>query len=176
MRIHPKALNVIANVSLLLASGALGTTVWYKYFHDHTVSAPKGTFPFQPGGQAPLMKGVDYTSSERSLVVFLSTTCRYCEKSVPFYNRLQNTGLASNHRSNFATVFWESTDQVLAFKTRVNLLAEPTSGVEFRSFGVHSTPTTLLVDSKGVVKKVWIGASEANESAIIAALRPFAAD
>ena len=174
MRIRANGLNLIANVSLIAASGALGTTIWYRLFHDRQAAA-KGSSAFHPGERAPQLPGVNYSSSERSLVVFLSTTCPYCESSVPFYNKLESASVASNHRWNLYAVFWQPADRVRAFKARVNLAADALSGVDFRNYGVHSTPTLLLVDRIGVIKRVWLGASLSNETEIVAALgRPAA--
>jgi hypothetical protein len=65
----------------------------------------------------------------------------------------------------------QSADQVAAFKARVNLQAKSLPDVDFRRFGVRSTPTALLVDREGIVRKVWVGASRAGESAMLAALQ-----
>jgi peroxiredoxin len=168
MRISSKALNLVANACLVLAAGTLGVAVWYKYLHHPAV--PVSGLPIQLGSNAPLVPSISYASHERSLLVFLSTTCRYCEAGVPFYNKLHGVALASNDKWNVVGVFLQPADQVAAFRARVNLQAKLLPNVDFSRFGVRSTPTVLLVDRQGIVRQVWVGASRANESAILATL------
>jgi hypothetical protein len=171
MHTPSKALNLAANACLLVAAGTLGVTVWYKYFHHQTVPQPiTASLLVQAGSIAPPITGISYASHEQSLLLFLSTTCRYCEDSVPFYNKLQGVALRSNDKWNVIGMFSQPGGLVTEFKARVNLEAKVVPGVEFRRFGVKSTPTVLLVDRQGVVKRVWVGASRASESAILAAL------
>jgi hypothetical protein len=86
-------------------------------------------------------------------------------------NKLHGLASASNGKWSIAGVFLQSADQVAAFKARVNLQAKSLPDVDFRRFGVRSTPTALLVDREGIVRKVWVGASRAGKSAMLAALQ-----
>lgn len=174
MRIPSKALNLVANACLVVASGTLGVTVWYKYFHGQavprqTVPRPAG-LPIQPGSSAPPVEGMSYGSHEQSLLLFLSTACRYCEASVPFYNKLHGVALRSSGKWNVVGLFLQPADQVAAFTARVNMEAKLLPEVDFRRFGVTSTPTVLLVDRLGIVRQVWLGASRASESGILSKL------
>lgn len=103
-------------------------------------------------------------------MVFLRTTCHYCESSAPFYNRLHRLSLASDYKWKLFIVFSEPQEQVQAFLTRVHLGADPLPIANFDSFGVHATPTALLVDDAGVITRAWIGTSETVQSDILAAL------
>lgn len=172
MALNAKVLNMAANVFLVAASGLLGTAAWYRYFHVPPTNASKsaGAVPFRPGDRAPQIRGIDYASAQRSLVIFLSTTCHYCEASAPFYNKLHAVAEGTNGKWKFFTVFSQPGEQVQAFKARLNLAAYVLPGVEFRSFGVHSTPTAILVGKTGVVDRVWLGTSEAIETDVVAAL------
>ena len=76
-----------------------------------------------------------------------------------------------NRKWNVFTVFSQTIEQVEAFKARVNLSTRVLAGVEFRNFGVRSTPTALLVGKTGVIDRVWIGTSPAIEADILAAVQ-----
>lgn len=165
MRLHPKVLNLTANICLVGSICALGTAAWYRFSHRPEPPS-RSALPFKSGDHAPKILGVDYASAERHFLVFVSTACHYCASSAPFYNRIHQTALASNEKLKFFAVFWESKDNVQAFKARVNLVAESLPSRDFRDFGVHSTPTAILVDHAGTIERVWYGASETVEGDI----------
>jgi peroxiredoxin len=168
MHISPRALNLVANISLVVAAGTLGVAAWYKYHHSPAVSVPGPHI--QLGSSAPVLPGISYASHDGSLLLFLSTTCHYCQDSVPFYNKLHAATSLSKGKWNVIGIFPQAADLVAAFKTRANLQPRLLPDVDFRRFGVRSTPTVMLVDPRGIVSQVWVGASRANESAISAML------
>ena len=160
-------LNVAANAALVVAVGALGTALWYRHAQTlHETHAARPAANFRPGDRAPVVDGVNYASSPRSVILFLSTTCHFCESAAPFYNRLHSSILASHQKSKLVAVFSESEDQVRTFKTRLNLTADTLAG---RRFAVSGTPTALVVDKSGVITGAWLGTSKAIDSEILSA-------
>ena len=168
MQISRRLINVVANVCLLVSAGALGTAVWQKYSQAHRLARSQTRLPFQPGDRAPVISGISYREQSSSLVIFLSTMCHYCESSVPFYNRL--TGLSSHRGLRLFAVFAQPEDQVQSFRGRLGLLVDSVPGVNFSRIRVGSTPTVLLIDRIGVIKRTWVGVSTQNEAEIIRAL------
>ena len=124
-------------------------------------------FSLAPGSRAPVLRNVDYTAHDRFLILFLSTTCHYCVSRIPFYNRLQYIARESHAARALYAIFSEPSEAVEAFKIGSRLDIDSLVSLDFRSLGVRSTPTTLLIDKEGIVKRFWIGASENIESEIL---------
>lgn len=169
-----RLVNFAANFALTLALAALGAALWHGYVvkhESHTLGANSIATHLPKAGQsAPALPDVDYSLQSMSLIVFLSTTCRYCEMSAPFYERLQRQLTAANSDSRLFLVFRETPGEVRKFKATLGLSAQSVAAVDLPELGIHSTPTALLVDNTGVIRRVWLGMSENNEASITAAL------
>jgi thiol-disulfide isomerase/thioredoxin len=115
---------------------------------------------FQPGMHAPSVRGVDNASADRTLVLFVSTHCGYCEKSVPFYKELSarlSEGAAGRKR-RLVAVFPQDAGEVSQYKAAKGLEIEAVAGAVLGELGVSGTPTMLLVSREGVVLRAWMGA------------------
>lgn len=158
-----KLLPIVANTLLIGSVAWAGFAVWQSRQVSLPARAPKAPLALSQGSPAPVIKGINYSSHDHSVVVFVSTTCHYCESSTPFYNKLHVLSRDSSQALSFHAVYWESEDTVRASKAKLNLIADTLSGIQFQEFGVHSTPTALLVDRKGMITKTWVGSSETVE-------------
>lgn len=163
---NTKFLHLGTNMLLAASLVWLGINVWQSRTHPPTNRGPKVPFAFTRGTAGPVVKGVDYSLRDRSLVVFVSTTCHYCEASIPFYNKLHALSLDPREKLGFYAVFPEPEGAVRDAKARLGLVANTLSGVRFQDIGVHSTPTSLLIDRRGLIAEAWIGTSETVESDI----------
>jgi protein-disulfide isomerase len=159
------ALNTVANIALIAASLAVvATSSLDLYSRYHPAAAPASATPrpthvsFQPGVKAPVVPGVDYASSDRTLVLFLSTHCKYCEISLPFYRDLSGR-LGSNAARHIVAVFPQAAAEVKAFKEKENLDMDTVSGTQITDYGITGTPTLLLVGKDGNVINSWVGAA-----------------
>ena len=170
IRLNSSSVNIGANIALVLAALVFGGSVWWRFGHGRQVPATGAVSLFRLGDRAPAILGVEYGAAERSLILFLSTTCRYCEADAPFYNQLHDSALASGRRSQLYFVFAETSDRVKEYKVRTGLEGPSLSGVELRRVGVRSTPTALLVDRNGVIKGAWVGSSKPLNAEILVAL------
>ena len=128
--------------------------------------APPG---FRPGARAPAVPGLDYARSDKTLVMFLSTSCKYCQMSVPFYNELGRMLGTANAQRRLVAVFPQAADEVGRFRAREKLDIETIVDTPLAELGVPSTPTLLLVAKDGTVIRSWVGAPQAQVKEAIAA-------
>lgn len=140
-----KHLNRALNVGIILACALLVTSVVERYLlreppSDRTISLP----------------GVDFSRSEKTLLLFLQPDCDICIKSRPFYRKLleefQDAGdvtlvLITPNEPEVAREFFKN--EGLSFKT----VLEGKRGL----LGVRLSPTLILADSTGTVYGQWIG-------------------
>ena len=120
----------------------------------------------EKGSQIEL-DGVSWGRADRTLVLALSTRCRYCNDSADFYRRLAPVAAAAG--VPVVAVFPQSIDEARAQWASQNL---PLTGVDFTQVSggglpVSGTPTLILVDRKGVVLRAWAGKQPASGEAEI---------
>lgn len=108
--------------------------------------------PFRPGQRAPSISGVNYASADRTLVLILSTNCKFCRMSAPFYREMASK-LDARHR--MVAVFPQSSEEIQRFE---NLGCEIRSEIPIETLGISGTPTAILVSRNGTVIQSWIGA------------------
>jgi len=161
-------LNTFANITLVVASIALGASVWHRFAQGR--ARPKLENPFRIGMKAPQIPGVDYRSYDRTLVLFLRTGCQYCESSAPFYNELHRLTRNQKQKWHVVSVFPDMKEQVEQFRQRTTMTPEAISGQDLGRFQVRVTPTAVLVTSDGTIAGSWLGSSQPNHEEITAAV------
>lgn len=106
-------------------------------------------------GQKVPLEDVNWKDHEKTLVLYLSATCRYCTESIPFYQRLIRENAAKG--IEFIAVMPQEDNEAKAYLNSKKLEITQTYKASFASIGVTSTPTLLLVDNNGVVTDSWRG-------------------
>src|SRR5690348_2533094 len=141
--------------------------------------AGKRLFERTPNGEArePLLgamvslQGVDWSKSEENLVLFLSTGCHFCSESAEFYRRLIPT--ATSRQIPVLAVLPQSESEGRSY---LQLLGVPVPAVmqgSLSSVNVSGTPTILLLDRHGKLRKAWVGKlSVDEEQQVLASLEP----
>jgi len=169
-----RALNTAASVAIIIAAAAVltnsGLDLYSRLYPPQQITAKTPQMApkqaprpsFRAGMRAPVVSGVKYGDSERTLVLFLSIRCTYCEKSVPFYRELATklAGLDSSAKGKLrmVAVFPQSKEDVEEFKASQKLRVETVVGAAMGQLGVSGTPTVLLVSREGTVLRGWVGA------------------
>ena len=142
--LHSKYLHRTLNIALVLACAFLATSLAQRYLTE------------RPSGRTISVSGVDFSRSEKTLLLFLQQDCNICIESLPFYRKLIDS-------------FQESTDVQLVLITpyRPEVANEffKNAGLRFKTvlqgdrglLGVKLSPTLILADSSGTVRGSWIG-------------------
>jgi hypothetical protein len=116
------------------------------------------------------MPGIDWSGQEQTLVLVLSTTCRYCTNSAEFYKRVIEES-ERHRRTRLVAVFSQSQDEALTYLTRLGLTFGTVLQAPPSALGLNGTPTLLLVDKQGKVVRGWNGQlPQAREAEVIGAL------
>lgn len=121
-------------------------------------------------GTAVSMPGIDWAGQEQTLVLVLSTTCRYCTNSAEFYKRVIAES-ERRHRTRLVAVFPQSQDEAQTYLSRLGLTFGTVLQAPPSALGLNGTPTLLLVDKRGNVVRGWNGQlPQAREAEVIEAL------
>lgn len=103
------------------------------------------------------IQGVDLSGSPRTLILALSTNCRYCSASTPFYRQLIQGRDEARAPIRMIAVFSEPQDQAAAYLGQHQLDVPSAAGADYRKIGIPLTPSLILVDSNGEIINSWIG-------------------
>ena len=103
-----------------------------------------------------------FQTAERHLLMYLKSTCRFCDESKPFYERLASHVRLQQGSPPRLTVLSTDSVQVIGGYVANNTAL---SGVSIFSLDttlltqlrLPGTPSLVLVNSRGIVQRVWLG-------------------
>jgi thioredoxin-related protein len=161
-------LDVTTNVVVVLFTVVAIAVLVKNYFAPQNVKTNAVT----RGSAFPQIAGVDYRQAARTLILALNVDCRYCTRSVPFYNSLAEARQENASKFNVVAAFINAdTELVKSYAEEKQLSVQTIAGVDLDKLGIHMTPTIILVDSTGKVLDSWRGALQSDgEREVFAAL------
>ncbi len=105
------------------------------------------------------------------MLLALSTHCRYCTASAPFYQRLARA-LASRPDTKLLAVLPEEFEEGRRYLQALGVAGADARQARLPTIGIRGTPTLLVLDNKGVVVNAWVGElNAADESEVWQALQ-----
>jgi hypothetical protein len=102
-----------------------------------------------------LAANIDWTRSDRTLVLALQVRCRYCADSIGFYRTL--VPKAANQGIRVVGIFPDDTLEAEEYLRHSELVIPEILRSSLASLGITGTPTILLVNKEGIVDKMWEG-------------------
>lgn len=154
-----KKLEVLANIAIVVVAALLCVVLVRQYFFGGRTQAPAGP----PGGPRQVAKGdkltvpgVDWGKSERTLLMVLSSNCRFCTESAPFYRRLAEGNYRQKGVRMLAALPQEAA-QGQGYLKELGVSVDEVLQVPVMAAGARGTPTLMLVNNEGVVQGVWVG-------------------
>ena len=163
-----KKLDAVTNVTFLVVALLIGAALIQKQF-TRPIIPPKPELV--KVGDAVDIPNIDWSSNRSTLVLAIHSKCSFCVDSAPFYRRLLAT---ANAPSRVSVVMPEPVVEGSAGRDFLkNLTSQPQNAhqVDFRRAKIRGTPTILLVDRDGRVRRIWSGKlSEDGERDVLAAL------
>jgi hypothetical protein len=95
-------------------------------------------------------------TARASLVLVTSPDCRYCQASVPFYQKLGALAAESGDALSLRAVVPVPPQEAREYLESRDLLWS-LSTLDLGRLGISTTPTLLLLDSDSRVQRVWVG-------------------
>lgn len=167
-----KMLEMGANGAIILA--AIMFSVVMAKFYLGQPSDKNDRLPAPPVTQKILQKGdvlnipnVNWQNGQ-TLLLALSTSCRFCTDSAPFYQRLSK----DRGDTRLVAVFQQDNSEGERYLSNLGVKVDEVEQAAFVDLGILGTPTLVLVDSSGKVINKWEGAlSSTSESEVIGQLK-----
>lgn len=106
-------------------------------------------------GKSMTLENVNWKENKKTVILYLSTTCRYCNESVTFYQRLvkENAG----NKVKLVAVFPQPLNESREYLGSNEISVDRLFSDSLKSIGVTATPTLLLVNGEGIVTDHWRG-------------------
>jgi thioredoxin-related protein len=160
-----KKLEIVANVAIIVLAILLGGVIVKRYFFTSAppadtasaaaASAAAPASAIKPGSNVELAN-YNWSESDKTLVMVLSTTCHFCTESGPFYKRLIEAR-ADKKKIRVVAVFPQTEAEGREYLQKLGIVADEIKTATPLSLGARGTPTLILTDSKGVAVTTWIG-------------------
>lgn len=107
-------------------------------------------------GREVKLPGADWQAAPLSVLLQLSSTCHFCNESMPFYRQLMAARQAVGVK---VPIIVASADAVGVMRKHLEdeqVTVDKVLHSRLSAF-ITGTPTVYIVDSKGMVKRVFIG-------------------
>lgn len=151
-----KRVELLANVAIIVVALILGAVLVSRYLLPASAPPnPAETARIKPGTKIDL-PGVDWGGRRRTLLMALSTNCRYCTESAPFYQRLAQEK-AKHEGVKTLAVLPQSVEESQKYLGDNGVTVDEVRQAAPSAVGAAGTPTLILVDDKGAVVESWVG-------------------
>ena len=123
--------------------------------------SPQNRMPGDPNaslvGRPLSIPNVDWHVSRLNVVLFISTQCHFCAESVPFYRQLADASRNVEHPTSFSVISLEPSAAIKAYLARERVPASAVYQLPSEGAPMRGTPTLMVVDSGGIVRRVLTG-------------------
>lgn len=151
-----KRVEFLANLAIVAVALVLGAVLVKRYLWPatpHPVAV--GRAQIKPGTKLSL-PGVDWNKRDRTLLLVLSTTCRFCTESAPFYQRLAQEK-AKNTSVNLVAVLPQTVGESQKYLNDLGVSVDDIRQAPLDAVKAVATPTLIMVDRTGLVSESWVG-------------------
>jgi thioredoxin-related protein len=151
-----KKLEVVANIAIIVVAITLVAVLAKRYIF----TSPNQNVATEEGqsnvGAKVAQSDIDWSKSDKNLVLVLSNTCRYCTESAPFYKRLVQER-AQRDTFRLAAVLPQPVSDGQTYLNGLGVGIDEIKQLSPGAIRLRGTPTLLLVNSAGVVTEEWLG-------------------
>lgn len=151
-------LETIANATIILVALVTGYVGLPKY-----IASFRAPHWVKAGDRLAAIPNFDWKQHRHTLVLALNTNCHFCEQSAPFYQMLADVQVPERNDLGIVAVFPNEPEAVRHFMSHVHLRIPSVAAVSLGKLRVNGTPTLILADKNGRVKRVWVGTLTPNE-------------
>lgn len=148
-------LETASNIAVIVVALVIVGSLARSYFR----SAPRVLLErgLHKGAQLPSLPGIDFSKSQRTLLVALDPNCNSCSESLPLLQSLVNKLHLSNSNARMITLFQGVDEQTKRYAEASRLNVESIFGVDFNLLELSALPSVILVDAAGTILDFWIG-------------------
>ena len=176
--IRLERIDIALDVAIVAVALAIGLSVLVSLSHNSRTASltgrqakiESGAIPIDNVGQKMAL-AEDWSKAPQTLVLFLSTECGFCRKSLPFYSKISHE--ANRQKLRLVAVLPQDVKKSEEFLSAGGLKVDEIKVASPKESGVRATPTLILVDKNGIAADGWVGElSTAQQAILLARLNP----
>lgn len=155
MKTFYKRVELIANIAIILVAISLVAVLAKRFIFP---SPTQPTQSPQPNIGAKLsLPDVDWSKSNKNVLLVVSDSCKYCTESAPFYQRLVQER-AQRGSFRLTAILPQPVSDGRKYLNGLGVSIDDIKQLSpDAAIRIRGTPTLLLVDSAGVVTGEWVG-------------------
>lgn len=146
------------------------SVVWYLVGHNAWMRFKAPSEDYQLNGGKIRHSARVWEGKQWSVVLVLSTSCKYCERSMDSYRALiQTARAAAGSEVQIVAAFPQAVEESSAYLEQHGVSADRVLSLNPNVFGIGGTPVLMLVARQGIIKHAWSGAVDAQRRPIVEA-------
>lgn len=153
MKNFSNKLEIATNLALIAVAAVILTTFAGRFFASN--SRPQLPTEVKIGEKLAL-EGVDWGTSEQTLVLVLQKGCRFCTESLGFYKKVTEKA-RETEKTKIIAVFPASIEDSRKYLSEGGVKIDDIREAGLADIKVNGTPTLFLIDGEGRISKSWIG-------------------
>ena len=151
-----RLIEIGSNVAIVVVAILLGYSLLTRQFAQPIAPPPSAAeSQLKPGTRLPIAS-VDFSKSEKNLLLVLSTTCKYCTESAAFYQRLAKQN-AETKKLNIVAALPQEVAESAKYIDSNGFVVDQIIKASPSELLVRGTPTLVLLDKNGTVLESWAG-------------------
>lgn len=148
-----KIINLVVVLAIIIVTGI----VVKKYVFDSTDPIQKIEIE-----QKFSIPEVNWEQNGQTLLLAVKIDCPFCEMSAPFFRQLSDEG--SKRNIKIEVVSSDSVEDSKIYLEKFNISVQRVHQISLRKYGFIGTPTLLFVNQDGIVKDMWVGKIDSQNS------------
>lgn len=158
-----KKTEIVANIAIIVVALLLGVVLVKRFFLTRDgADAARRADPRVAVGTKVALPGEDWARNGRTLLLVLSSDCRFCTESAPFYQRLARDA-AGRADLRLVAVLPQEVGAGREYLRRLGVPIAEVRQAAPTAVGAQVTPTLILLDGGGAVTHSWVGKLAAPE-------------
>jgi hypothetical protein len=153
-----RALQTGANIATIIVACLLSVVLVKTYLMPGPVLRRPGASAIESisvgKSLSSQLPGVNWSSNGETVLLALSTHCHFCSESAPFFRQLSEK---SGKTFKIVAVLPEPASEARDYLNREGVHVDQLRQLSLDRIGVDGTPTMLLLNSRGIVTKSWVG-------------------
>ena len=159
-----KRIELLANIAIIVVALLIvGVLVKRYLLPSQPAAGGIEAARVKPGTKLSLT-GLDWGKSDKTLLLVLSTNCRYCTESAPFYRRLAEQR-AGRQDVRLIAVLPQSVGEAQKYLGDLSVPVDEITQASPGATYARATPTLIVVDRTGSVVESWVGMLPAEKEA-----------
>lgn len=158
-------LQMLANVLIIIVAILITGVFIQRYIFPNFSTSSKSVVPTI--GEKVVVTDVDWSKSNKNVLLVLQKGCIFCTSSANFYRKLIEQ--TKDKGVNIIAFFPQSKEEAENYLNDLGISGIEVRHSELDSLFVTGTPTIIVTDDKGQITDIWVGKLQSEKEAEVLA-------